>query len=143
MSTTNPTIGDTARVMVFWTTRKDVERVFARLWQRRHKIAAKMSRYDFEWALHGAIGMLRSAREWSHESDLARVDTDLCRDLATLHHAAREVFAGDDDFLDELGHITDAASSGYWSACEEDTEAYVYREGGGDMVRERGKEVDE
>ena len=142
MSTTNPQIGDEARVMVFWTTRGEMERVFARLWQRRHELARILG-CDAEFVLRGAVVMLRSARYWSSEGDLACVERGACYDLATLHHAAEEVFRGDHELIDELGGILDAASSGKWNGRSEDCDDYVFCAEGWRMVRERGEEGDE
>lgn len=142
MSATNPQIGDEARVMVFWSTRGEMERVFARLWQRRHEIARILG-YNAAFVLHAAIAMLRSARYWSSEGDLASVERGVCYDLAPLRHAADKVFGDDPAFLDELGDIIDAASVGKWTGSDEDCDDYVFGADGWSMVRERGEEVDE
>ena len=127
-------------VMVFWQTRDEVEQALAAVLAHRPRLTEALGD-DAEYAFAGVDDILRALPEWSAPTDLARVPVGDCRDLKCLLHAFDEACPDDEETADALGHIIDAAASGYWTGADEDTETYRRTRRGWKLVRDRRREA--
>lgn len=135
-------MSDESTVMVFWQTRREVEQTLRAVLLHRPRLAEILGP-DAEYAFAGVDSILRALPEWSAPTDLARVPVGDCRDLAVLRHAFDEVCPDDEKTTEALGHICDAAASGYWTGADEDTETYRRTRKGWTIVRDRRGEASE
>ncbi|TAK26758.1 MAG: hypothetical protein EPO40_19785 [Myxococcaceae bacterium] len=127
-------------VMVFWQTRYEVEQVLGAVLLHRFRLTESLGA-DAEYAFDGVDRILRSLPQWSAPTDLARVPIGDCCDLKVLATAFEEACPGAERIVEELGHIVDAAASGYWTGADEDTETYRRTRRGWKLVRDRRGEV--
>lgn len=129
---------DEITLMVLWTTRREVEQVFAKIKTRWTRVARQLGA-DVAFVSGAMNAVLRAMPDWSAPEDLARVPLEACRDLKPLLLAVRDVFPESDPIHEALGHITDALAAGYWTGSESDTETHRKRPDGlWEMIREGG-----
>jgi hypothetical protein len=129
-------MGEEITLMVFWQTRSEVERTLNAVLAHRPRLTEILGP-DADYAFAGVDSILRALPSWSAPSDLARVPVGDCRDLKVLATAFEDACPDDDVTSEALGHITDAAASGYWTGADEDTETYRRTRKGWKMVRDR------
>ena len=124
-------------VMVFWTTRQEMDRTFAAIRRQWSKVSKCFScgESDARFALRAMAAMQREARKWSAASDCARVAVDDCRDIKCLCLAVEKAMPRAAKTIERLGHIADASAQGYWSGGS-DTETYRRTANGWEMIEE-------
>lgn len=135
-------MSDEETVMVFWQTRREVEQTLRTVLLHRPRLTEILGD-NAEYYFQGVDKILRALPQWSAPGDLARVPVVDCDDLKCLRTAFEDACPDEEETADALGHIVDAAASGYWTGADEDTEDYRRTDAGWTCVRRRCEAEDE